>query len=101
MKDVIDVDSVYLPSENVVARVIENEIIIVPLVAGIGDLEDDLFTLNEIGRSVWEKLDGKKSVNEIAVELADEYDASVQEIEKDVIGFFEELLKRKIIDKSS
>jgi len=42
----INRDSVYAVSDDVVAREIEGEIIIVPLVAGIGDLEDELFTLN-------------------------------------------------------
>ena len=47
---------VYKPSDDVVAREIEGEIIIVPLVAGIGDIEDELFTLNETGKAIWDKL---------------------------------------------
>ena len=52
-------DAVYAPSEDVVAREIEGELIIVPLVAGIGDMEDELYTLNETGRAIWDRLDGK------------------------------------------
>ena len=37
------------PSEDVVAREIEGEFIIVPLAAGIGDMEDELYSLNESG----------------------------------------------------
>ena len=47
----VKTDGVYAPSEDIVAREIEGEIIIVPLVAGIGDMEDELYTLNETGSS--------------------------------------------------
>jgi hypothetical protein len=42
----ISLNAVLVPSEDVVTREIEGEIIIVPLVAGIGDLEDELVTIN-------------------------------------------------------
>jgi len=93
----IDANAVYMPSKDVVARVIENEIIIVPLVSGIGDLEDDLYTLNEIGRAVWDKLDGHKTINDIVAKLAEEYQGPIAEIEKDVTGFVKELVKRGIV----
>ena len=79
-------DTVYAVSDDVVAREIEGEIIIVPLVAGIGDLEDELFTLNETGKAIWDKLDGRRSLNEVIAELAAEYQAEPGEIETDVLG---------------
>ena len=97
MEATISLNSVYRPSENVVAREIEGEIIIVPLAAGIGDMEDELFTLNETGRLIWGRLDGKKQVRELAVDHAKEHDSSEEEIRKDVVGFLSELLKRRII----
>lgn len=92
-----DVNTVYAPSDDVVAREIEQELIIVPLAAGIGDMEDELYTLNEVGKVVWNRLDGQKTLKAIVDELAGEYDAKTEEIEKDVIGFVEELLKRKML----
>jgi hypothetical protein len=97
MRVKVDIDATYLPSEDIVVREIEGELIIVPLVSGIGDMEDELFTLNETGRAIWERLDGKKPLGDIVGELCSEYDASPGEIERDVIGLVEELLKRKII----
>ena len=89
-------DAVYAPSEDIVARSIEGELIIVPLVAGIGDLEDELFTLNETGKAIWDRLDGRKKLNEVLAELSAEFEAPVGEIEKDMTGLVEELLRRKI-----
>ncbi len=86
-----------IPSKDIVARKIEGEIVIVPLVSGIGNLEDELYTLNETGRAIWEHLDGKKTLKEIASELASEFDGPLEEIERDVAGLAEELMKRKML----
>ena len=57
----------------------------------------ELYTLNETGRSIWERIDGKCSVQMIASDLAREYTASFDMITKDVIGLAGELIKRKIL----
>lgn len=93
----INFDSLYIPSDDIVAREIEGELIIVPLVSGIGDMEDELFTLNETGRAIWDRLDGQKSLKYVVEELREEFDAAEGEIEKDVVGLLEELLKRKMV----
>lgn len=90
-------DGVYNTSEDVVAREIEGELIIVPLVAGIGDLEDELFTLNETGKAIWDQLDGKRNLGEVITALAQAYDAPPGEIEVDVLGLVEELLRRRML----
>ena len=90
-------EAVYAPSEDVVAREIEGELIIVPLAAGIGDLEDELFTLNETGQDIWQRLDGHRSLAEIVSSLAEEYEAPSGVIEQDVRGLVNELLKRRML----
>ncbi len=90
-------EGIYTPSEDIVAREIEGEIIIIPIVSGIGDLEDELYTLNEMGKAIWNKLDGKSNVKEIISFFSSEYDTSSDHIKKDVLGFMTELLKRKMI----
>ena len=93
----VSLDGLYMPSEDVVARSIEGELIIVPLVAGIGDLEDELYTLNETGKAIWDRLDGTKKLKDVLAELSAEFEAPVGEIEKDLTGLVEELLRRKIL----
>ncbi len=93
----VKLDVAYALSDEIVAREIEGELIIVPIGAGIGEMEDELFTLNETGKAVWDKLDGKKSLKDVVEKLSVKYKASSREIEKDVIILVEELLKRKMI----
>jgi len=94
-------DAAFTPSDDIVAREIEGEIIIVPLVAGIGDMEDELYTLNETGKAIWDKLNGNNNLKDVVVQLSEEFDAPADEIEKDVIGLVEELLKRRMLVKVS
>ncbi len=97
MESKATLDSVYVPSENVVARVIEGEIIIVPLTSGIGDMEDELYTLNETGKEIWDNLNGERSLDEVARRLSEAYEGPLGEIRNDIIGLVEELLKRGIL----
>jgi len=97
METKVERNGTYVPSDDVVAREIEGELIIVPLVSGIGNIEDELFTLNDTGRAIWERLDGKKSLKELARELSAEYDAPEGEIERDLMGLVQELLKRRML----
>ncbi len=97
MNETVNLEGVYGPSEDVVAREIEGEIIIVPLIAGIGDMEDELYALNETGRAVWGLLDGVRPLRDVVQELAGVFDATPGVIEEDVIGLLGELLKRKMV----
>ena len=93
----ISLDQVYVPSDDIVAREIEGELIIVPLVAGIGDMEDELFSLNDTGKDIWRRLDGRTTLAAVANALAAEYSAQPDEIERDVIGLVGELVRRKML----
>jgi len=89
--------AVCAPSDDVVAREIEGEIIIVPLASGIGDADDELFTLNETAKAIWQLLDGKRTLQDVSRELSAEFEFPAGEIERDVLGLVEELLKRRIL----
>jgi len=93
----MNMDVVYAISDEVVARDIEGHLVIVPLTSNVGDMEDELYSLNETGREIWDRLDGKTSLRDLINQLSEEYEASFQEIEADVFGLMKEFLKRKFI----
>ena len=93
----VKLEEVYGPSEGVVAREIEGELIIVPLAAGIGDLEDELYTLNETGKVVWQRLGAGQRLGAVVESLRTEYDAADGEIERDVVGLVAELVRRGML----
>ena len=97
MPEKVHFDAAYAPSEDVVARELEGEIVIIPLVSDIGDIEDELYTLNETGQAIWRKLDGARPLRQIADELAAEFDAPPETIERDVLGLVGELVSRRMV----
>lgn len=99
MEDRVTLDGVYGPSDDIVAREIEGEVVIIPLVSGIGDMEDELFTLNETGRAVWRRLDGTRTLRQVARELAEEFEAPAGVIESEVEGLVAELAAKKMVTK--
>ena len=54
-------------------RRVGQEALLVPVRNRVGDL-DSIFTLNETAIAVWESLDGKTSIDDIADKLCREYD---------------------------
>ena len=93
----ISLDSVYIPSEDIVSRDVVGKRVIVPIGSGICGMEDEIYTLNDTGRAIWDRLDGKKSLQEIAESLAAEYNTPTSEIEKDVQGIIAELFRRRMV----
>jgi hypothetical protein len=90
-------DSCYKPSNDVVAREVMGKILIVPLISGIGDMEDEIYTLNETGRIIWDRLSRGQSVRSVIASLSGEFEAETCEIENDVTGLMKELIKRKML----
>ena len=97
MKNEISRESVFAPSEDVVARDIDGEILLIPIASGIGDMEDELYSLNETGRAIWEQLDGISSLEQIVVRLSKEFNAPLEQIRNDVFGLVTELDKRHML----
>ena len=97
MSEEIRLDAAYAPSVDVVARELEGEIVIIPLVSDIGDIEDELYTLNETGQAIWRRLDGRRPLRDVAADLAGEFDAPAGDIERDVVGLVRELASRRMV----
>ena len=86
-----------------VTRSISGETIIVPIKSGVGDL-DSIYTLNEVGTTVWQLVDGRKTVSQIIESISDEYEVAAGDAAKDVIDFLgmlegEGLIKASAEDK--
>lgn len=90
-------ESVYSISEDVVARETGGDIVIVPLTAEVAGPENAMFTLNRTGQAVWTKLDGRRTLGEIAAELAGEFHAPLETVERGVLKLARDLTARKIV----
>ena len=90
-------NSVYCRSGDVITKELEGEFIIVWISSKDEKLADELFSLNDTGKAIWDRVDGKKTVAELVKELAEEYEAEPGKIEVDIIKLLDELVRKKLL----
>ena len=93
----LSLKSVCARSNCVVARDISGTTLIVPLSAGIVEVDGELFALSDSGRAIWQRLDGEQDLAAVALSLSRLFNASIYEIENAVLAFAEELRFRKLL----
>jgi hypothetical protein len=86
---------VFVPrkAEGFVSRTIADDVIIVPVRGGVGDLES-IFTLNAVGATIWQAIDGRTSIEGLADAVARAYEVPPDAAATDVRAFVD-LLRGK------
>lgn len=79
------------PMPGVVARMLPDEAVLVL------PLQGKVEVLNAVGARIWQLLDGKRSLHEIAAILSSEYDVSAAQAEQDAEEFLGRLFALKAI----
>lgn len=82
--------AVYRRQDHVLSRHVVGETLLVPVRGKLADLQR-LFTLNPVAEFVWERLDGARSVAQIAGEVSDAFDVTREQAEKDIGDFVQRL----------
>ena len=59
------------------------------------------YSLEDVGVRVWELCDGRRSVQEIAAILSEEYDAAAEAIQRDLIELMVDLMNENLVDESA
>jgi hypothetical protein len=73
-------------------NVIDEEAVLLNLDSG------HYYILNETGCRIWELLDGKKTIADIAAHICQEYEVDENLAAKDTANILEELLKEKLVE---
>jgi len=58
----------------------------------------EYYNLDEVGTRIWELCDGARTVSEIARLISEEFEASGEGVERDVVKFLEELVQDKLVN---
>jgi len=95
-KIMIDLNSVVTPSPGIVPRKTGDEYVLVPVSNNIADM-DSVYTLNETGAFIWEKLDGESTLAEIVSCMQTEFDVDAETAKNDLLAFVAEMEKFLII----
>jgi hypothetical protein len=84
-------------SGNQVTRTIGGETLVVPIRAEAADL-DSLYVFNGSGAAVWQLLETPRTVDEIARELAGEFEVADRPVSDDVARFMDMLKDAGLVD---
>ena len=79
------------PHPQTAGRVIDGEAVLI-----LAD-SSEINVLNQVGSRVFELSDGQTSVAEIAQIITEEFDVSLEQAQKDVTEFLQELVKQNIM----
>ncbi len=73
-------------SEGYVTRTVGDEMVMVPVRAGVANLEA-IFTLNAVGAAIWGRIDGRTTPRELAEGVAGEFAVTPHQALADVNEF--------------
>ncbi len=79
-------EETFVRSQAVVGRVVGGETLIVPVRAKVGDLAS-IYSFNGTASLIWKLLDAPRTVPELAMAVAEEYQVEVAQAEQDVAAF--------------
>jgi Coenzyme PQQ synthesis protein D (PqqD) len=86
----------FIRNQDVVARQIEEELIIVPIRRGVGDM-NSLYTLNSVGSVLWEFMAQEHSLTEMVARVCDEFEVTASQANSDIQAFLDSMLEEKLI----
>jgi len=81
---------------DIVSRVIEDETILVPIYKSSDDI-NCIYTLNRVASTIWEMIDGKRSLSDIKKEILKKFDTTPPEVDKEMQKFLEDLKEIRAI----
>jgi hypothetical protein len=82
----------YHRSKKITWRVVEEDSVLLNLDTGY------YYTLNEVGRFLWESLDGTKKLSAIHKEILDHYDVDPETAKNDILELIDDLLKEGLAE---
>lgn len=94
----MDSFSIVRKTAQVVSRKIGEEIVLVPVNRKVRT-GDSLYALNGVGGLVWEMINGKNSIGDIASGISRKTEAPLDLVQKDVTEHIADLLKEKLVEK--
>ncbi len=89
-------DDIYRQRSGIVAREIVDEFILVPVSSDLSAMHS-FFTLNSVGRFIWERLDGNNDLNTIAAAVEQSYEIDPDTAHKDLYQLIGELNQAGLI----
>lgn len=73
-----------------VTREVGNELVLVPLAGNVAQM-NELFTMNETGKFIWENINNETTMDELAEKMVEVFEVSPEIAKRDVVRFLEQM----------
>lgn len=83
--------TLYRRDPDVVCRRVATEIFLVPIKQNVREV--GLFTMNEVAAFVWDRLDGRNTLEDLARDVAAEFDVDARTARRDIETLLAKLVK--------
>ncbi len=90
----------YFRNEQFISRQIADEFLLIPVAHQLNG-NHWLFVLNEVGAQIWELIDHDRSVQQIGQLLLEEFDATPEQLEEDLLRVLDQLQELGAIEAVS
>lgn len=92
-------ETVYKQADNIVSRDVMGETLLVPIAGEMASM-DNIYTLNETGNFIWNKIDANTSLATIRELLAQTYSEILSnELEADLLELVRDLEQNQLIEQ--
>jgi len=90
-------DKAYAPNEEaVISRQIAGQTILVPIRGTLADMQK-LYVLDTVGEFIWERLDGKRKVQELCADVVKTFEVGADEVKADLKEFLAALVNDRLV----
>ena len=91
--------AVYTKNADYVQRDVAGECILVPIRRRLTDV-NSIYVLNETGAALWNRIDGRRTTQDIMTEFCEEYDVSSEQLIQDFSTLLDDLLSIQAIEET-
>jgi Coenzyme PQQ synthesis protein D (PqqD) len=90
--------AIYTKHPDYVQRDVAGECILVPIRRTLTEA-NSIYVLNETGAALWNRIDGRRTAQEIITDFCGEYEVAVDQLAKDFTSLLDDLLSIRAVEE--
>ncbi|NGZ94759.1 MAG: hypothetical protein CV089_01270 [Nitrospira sp. WS110] len=90
--------AIYAKNPDYIQRDVAGECILVPIRRALTEA-NSIYVLNETGAALWNRIDGRRTAQEIITDFCGEYEVAVDQLAKDFTSLLDDLLSIQAVEE--
>ncbi|MDH5346702.1 MAG: PqqD family protein [Nitrospira sp.] len=90
--------AIYTKHPDYVQRDVAGECVLVPIRRTLTEA-NSIYVLNETGAALWNRIDGRRTAQEIITDFCGEYEVAVDQLAKDFTSLLDDLLSIRAVEE--